>query len=313
MYFAIYQMYKFLSKYHNVILTLIKILISVFAVYYLWRHGYLQNLWRKTQIFTSELFIILLIFSLLNWLLEIKKWQYLAGQIKKISFIEAAKQSLISFALSLLTPNRIGEYGIKVLFYDKKYYKNVLGLTLIGNVSQLLVTLCMGLSGLLYAYINGWIEKLIHLASLSGHIIKIAGLSIFGLSIIWFAYYQLKKHRQNPVFQRKLWLNANIYALLRYLIFSSQFVCLLLHFKLDYSLNTLYAGVSLVYLFSTLIPILAFLDWAVKGNVAIWIFSVLPVEGDVIFDVVALMWLGNFLLPFAVGLVWMWTSKSFMK
>ncbi len=307
-------MYKFLSKYYNVILTLIKILISFVAVYYLWQHKYLQNLWTGSRdLFSFKLVFVLLIFSLLNWFIEIKKWQFLTGQIQKNAFTEAAKQSLISFALSLLTPNRVGEYGVKVMFYNKKDYKNVLGLTLIGNVSQLIVTLLAGLFGLWYAYDTGLMQKLIRFTSFSKHVWQI----LFSLALVIFVVlliiYLFKKYRQNPVFKPVLWLKCNLYAILRYIIFSTQFVWLLRYFKVDYSLSTLYATVSLVYLFATLIPILSFLDWAVKGNVAIWVFSALQLAGILVFKIVALMWFFNFFLPFTAGLIWMWSSKTFAK
>lgn len=313
MYFAIHQMYKFLSKYHNVILSFAKILISIIAIYYLWHHRYLQNLWSDSSQYAVVFVSILLIFSLLNWLLEIKKWQYLAGQIKKISFIEAAKQSLISFGLSLLTPNRIGEYGVKVLFYDKKDYKSVLGLTLIGNVSQLLVTLLAGLLGLLYAYYTGLFEKLIHFNIFFGHLGQILAMLFFGLMIFVAIFFLFIKYRDNMVFKPKLWAKSNMYALLRYVIFSSQFVWILRYFNVEQGLLTLYASVFLVYLFSTIIPIFSFLDWAVKGNVAIWVFSALQINGVLIFKVVALMWFANFFLPFIAGLIWMWQSKTFKR
>ena len=307
-------MYKFLSKYHKLILTFIKTLISFVAVYYLWHHRYLHNLWFDSSDFHSFNFVlILLIFSVLNWFLEIKKWQFLAGEIQGISFKESAKQSLISFTLSLLTPNRIGEYGVKVLFYDKMYYKKVLGLTLIGNISQLMITLLAGLLGFLYAYYTGFLTKLIHFNALSGYVWQIIISLIFVIFTIGVIYFLYNKYRQNPVFQPNLWIRSHIYALLRYIVFSTQFVWLLRHFKIDHSFMILYAAVSLVYLFATFIPILSFLDWAVKGNVAIWVFSALQIQGVLIFQIVAIMWFANFLLPFITGLIWMWGAKTFVR
>ena len=307
-------MYKFLSKYHKVILTFLKLLISFVAVYYLWHHRYLQSLQELSSEFRSFSFVlILLVFSLLNWFLEIIKWQFLAGEIQNISYIEAAKQSLVSFALSLLTPNRVGEYGVKVLFYDRKDYKNVLGLTLIGNVSQLIVTLLVGLLGLLYAYNVGFLPKLIHFEAFTGYSWQIVVTFVLAFLIIGTIFYLYKKYRQNPVFQPGLWIRSNLYALLRYIIFSTQFVWLLRHFMGEYNLLTLYAAVSLVYLFATLIPILSFLDWAVKGNVAIWVFSALHVQGVLAFKIVTLMWFANFFLPFIAGLIWLWVPKTFAR
>ena len=133
------------------------------------------------------------------------------------------------------------------------------------------------------------------------------------LSVLILVIKRLKKVRKNPFFQSRIWLQSTGYAWLRYLIFSSQFVWLLLYFNVHYSPVHLYTGVSLVYLVSAFIPILAFMDWAVKGNVAIWIFSSLQIKNALVLKIVALMWIGNFLLPFLIGLIWLWQSKTLKK
>jgi len=307
-------MYKFLIKYHKLTLTLVKIIISFLAVYYLWLHRYLQNLWRDSGEFHSLGFVSgLLVFSLINWLLEIKKWQFLVGYIQPVSYKEAARQSLISFALSLLTPNRVGEYGVKILFYKKKDYKNVLGLTFIGNISQLMITLLAGLLGLWYVYFAGMIDNFIHIGNFAHHGRKFFLLLTPGLLIISIMLYLFKKYRQTLAFQPGLWIKSNMYALFRYLVFSSQFVWLLKYFNVESKLLTLYAAVSLVYLFATLIPMLSLFDWAVKGDIAIWIFTAIGINGVLVFKVVAMMWFGNFLLSFLTGLIWMWASKTYVR
>lgn len=307
-------MYKFLIKYHKVILTLIKILISLLAVYYLWRHEYLQNLWEDKKELQSVKFVSeLLIFSLINWLLEIKKWQLLAGYIHPTSYKEAARQSLVSFALSLLTPNRVGEYGVKVLYYQKKDYKKVIGLSLIGNISQLIVTLLAGMFGLWYVFRGGKMIKIFNHNFLTHPGWQIWLLLIAVLFIIAIMFYIQKKYEKNLIFHPDLWKKSIFYALLRYVVFSTQFVWLLMYFKVDNNLLILYVAVSLVYLFAVFVPMLSLLDWAVKGNIAIWVFSSLGIDGVPVIKIVALMWIGNFLLPFLTGLIWMWASKTIVR
>ena len=69
----------------------------------------------KSAIFKPYSILILLILTLLNWSLEIVKWKRLTAIIKPISFFESFKQCTSSLATSLITPNRIGEYGAKAL------------------------------------------------------------------------------------------------------------------------------------------------------------------------------------------------------
>ena len=111
----------------------------------------------KTALLQSKLqefnmLCLTLCFSGLNWILEIKKWQVLVSSFKLITFFEATKQSLSSLTSSLITPNRIGEYGAKALYFDQTDRKRVLFITFIGNSSQLLVTCIFGSFGLLFLW-----------------------------------------------------------------------------------------------------------------------------------------------------------------
>ena len=76
------------------------------------------------NVFSIKNIVLLLLFTLINWLLEIKKWKILAQRVMEISLIEATRQSLSSLTFSLITPNRIGEYGAKALYFKKEKRKN---------------------------------------------------------------------------------------------------------------------------------------------------------------------------------------------
>ena len=58
--------------------------------------------------------IIILVFA--NWGLEARKWQVILKKLERISFFTAFKAVLSGLTLSLNTPNRIGEYGGRILY-----------------------------------------------------------------------------------------------------------------------------------------------------------------------------------------------------
>ena len=58
--------------------------------------------------------VIVLVF--VNWGFEAKKWKLLITPIQKMSFFTAFKSVLTGVTLSLNTPNRIGEYGGRILY-----------------------------------------------------------------------------------------------------------------------------------------------------------------------------------------------------
>ena len=58
----------------------------------------------------------LLLFVFVNWGIEARKWQLLMKAVQPMSFITAFKSVLCGVTLSLNTPNRMGEYGGRILF-----------------------------------------------------------------------------------------------------------------------------------------------------------------------------------------------------
>ena len=71
----------------------------------------------KNEAFSSKNILFLFVFTFFNWFFEVLKWKELVSFVKKISFSEALKQSLASLTTSLITPNRIGEYGAKAMYF----------------------------------------------------------------------------------------------------------------------------------------------------------------------------------------------------
>ncbi|KAA3625698.1 MAG: hypothetical protein DWP94_00165, partial [Flavobacterium sp.] len=88
--------------------------------------------------------------ALLNWVLEIRKWQLLVQPLQQISFRTSVQQCLASLTASLWTPNRLGEYGVKPLFFSSEKRKKVMVLKLVSNSAQMFVTVLLGIPGLLY-------------------------------------------------------------------------------------------------------------------------------------------------------------------
>ena len=88
----------------------------------------------------------MLFFTIINHFLEIKKWKTLTKSVKNNSWFEATEQSLASLTFSIITPNRIGEYGTKVLYYPNNKRKQILLLNFAGNFYQLAITIILGMT-----------------------------------------------------------------------------------------------------------------------------------------------------------------------
>jgi hypothetical protein len=243
--------------------------------------------------------LFLIGFTTVNWIVEITKWNFLANQIKPISFQEASMQSLASHAFSLVTPNRIGEYGAKALFYQKSDWKKVVLQNFIGNFYQLLVTIIIGSAGIFYVryYVdNSELEKIYNLI--------ILGSLLFGFVLLF-------RHRLPFL---KKWLGPNLtevhikddglvllLSLLRYLVFSHQFYFLILVFDVKITYFMCMSSITAMYFISSVIPMLSVFDFVVKGSVAVFVFSFLHVSPLIVLSITTLMWLLNFVLPAVVG------------
>jgi hypothetical protein len=119
--------------------------------------------------------------------------------------------------------------------------------------------------------------------------IKIKGYSIEKL---------LTKINEIP---KKIHRKNMLLAVGRYLVFSHQYYFLFLAFDVDLPYLTLMASIATVYFLASSLPSFQFLDFAVKGSVALFFFEKLGVNEWVVVFIATLMWFLNVVLPVVIG------------
>ena len=258
------------------------------------------------KLFTDyKAIFILLCFTIANWFFEILKWKSLASFCRKISFSEAFQQSLGALTASLFTPNRIGEYGAKAIYFTKGNRRKIMLLNLLSNMMQMTITSIAGSIGLLFFISNfdvnidlfpmkklGYLLIFIVFFAIAGSLTgykKIRGFYIEKI-IGFIKSIQLKTH-----------LLSGFYSTVRYLIFSHQFYFLLIVFGIETDYLTLMSLITSMYLIASLVPSLALFDWLIKGSVAVWIFNFIGINELLIVTITLLMWCLNFGLPALIG------------
>jgi hypothetical protein len=289
-------------KAKQLLVLLIKLLILGGAFYFIYDQ-LVQNdklnwvlfieKFNKNKSFLGISFLLLL--SVLNRFFEILKWQNLVSILKPITLFETTNQALSSLTAGLFTPNGIGEYAGKALFYEKSQAKNIVFLNLICNGIQLILSVVFGIFGLLYLGYGKWV--LLLLFGILGLLIlgfglkklKIKGYSITDL-ILKINEIPKSIHRKN-----------NYLAVCRYLIFSHQYYFLFLAFDVQLPYFTLMATISAVYLLASSLPTFQFLDFAVKGSVALYFFGMLGVNEWIVVFISTLFWFLNIVLPAVIG------------
>ena len=256
-------------------------------------------------------FILLL--SVLNRYFEILKWQNLAQTIKPISVGESARQVLSAVTAAIFTPNGLGEYGAKVLFFEKQNAKEVIFLNLICNGIQMVLTVIFGIFGLLY------FNSLFQVISSKTVVLLFAGLVVL-VSILFSARriqikgYSLQRLGQKINLLPKKVHQRNIFlAICRYLVFSHQYYFLFLAFDVDLPYLTLMSGITATYFLASSLPTFQFLDFAVKGSVAVYFFGLLGVNEWIVVFIAMLMWFLNVVLPVIIGSYYVLNFKSKWK
>lgn len=256
-------------------------------------------LFRKNQSVLGIAFILLL--SVLNRYFEILKWQNLAKFIHEISVYEATKQVLAALTAGIFTPNGVGEYAGKALYYPKSDAKKVVFLNLICNGIQMILTVIFGIFGLLYfnAQYNVITSKAV--AILFGGFVVVL-IVLFSLKKIKIKGYSIEKliHKINEI-PKAIHQKNILLGILRYLVFSHQYYFLFLAFDVDLPYLILMSAVTSVYFLASSLPTFQFLDFAVKGSVAIYFFGILGVNEWIVVFISTLMWFLNVVLPVVLG------------
>ena len=302
-------MYNISNRYKSVLILIIK-LVLVFGAFYIisnkissnenLKNAVFYNFLRSNILNNYLLLISIVLFTITNWLFEIKKWKSLVSSIKQISSYQASKQAFSSLTASLLTPNRIGEYGAKALYYPPQERKKVMLLNFLGNFSQMNMTIFFGLLGILYLGRKIPVQMHITFFQVFG-ITLIFGLLLFYLfKNYWNTHWQkfVQSLQSIPV---SIHVKNYTYSLLRYLIFSHQFYLLLIIFGVDFSYLTLMSLIFVMYFIASVIPGFVIFDWLIKGSVAVSLFGIYEINEIVILSIISIMWLLNFALPAVIG------------
>jgi hypothetical protein len=265
-------------------------------------------LFQKNQSVGGISFILLL--SILNRFFEILKWQNLVSYLRKISLPEATKQVLGALTAGLFTPNGVGEYAGKALFFEKSKAKIIVFLNLICNGIQMILSIVFGIFGLLYFNANYNIITSKTVITLFGICFLLFGMLFFSKKIN-IKGYSIEKliHKTNEI--PKSIHQKNIFlAICRYLVFSHQYYLLFLAFDVDLPYLTMMATIASVYFLASSLPTFQFLDFAVKGSVAVFFFGILGVNEWIVVFISTLMWFLNVVLPVIIGSYYVMNFKT---
>lgn len=201
--------------------------------------------WFQLSMFVPLLLAALL--SIVNLYAESEKYRNLFGT-DKMDFADAFKSVLAGMSVGIWTPNRVGEFAGRLRYVPHGEKKRSIGATVIGSFLQGIVTLLFGCIGLWFSDFRFDIPF-----SLDPVLSIGAFLSI---SLVWLATrrYITRFRQKYFAIEAPQVIGASLYAIGRYIVFSTQFVLLLLAFGFSGTLVEAYTGVFLLYVVQSYIP-----------------------------------------------------------
>ena len=262
-------------------------------------------------------FRIVIAMMFLNWGLEARKWQVLMKSLEKISFWRSFKAVLSGVSFALNTPNRIGEYGGRILYVSEGKRLQSVALTIAGSFSQLIVTLFMGGFGILFSK-NALIQHSAPTESLSLVLnvlmwgVFIAG--VFCLIIYFRLAWIVRSFEKIPIIARfvkqatvletinvTILLRVLSLSFVRYLVFVFQYILLfdVMHVYMEWWQAFWLLGV--LYLVLAVVPTIALLELGIRGKASILLFKPYSANSVGIYATATGIWLVNLVVPALAG------------
>jgi len=280
--------------------------------------------------------LLLMTLMVVNWGIESLKWKLVISQAEEIKLGKAVFAVIGGLAVSVFTPNRVGEFvGRAFILKNTDPLKAIL-LTLVGSFSQIIVTLVLGT----VAYIMFAPLYLPSLIPHSSWIVRGGAYTLVSVSLVLvFIFFNMSLlHRisilvpakyservKNSIetvagCPRSLLVKVVLLSILRYLVFSSQFYVTLRLMGLHFTVGQCLMVIPVFYLALAAIPTIALTEIGVRGSVALLLFGLITgTQGLAATDTIAvvsattLIWLINIAIPSLAGVLVVFRLKFFRR
>jgi len=302
----------------------IKILVVILLSYVIYEQVFAKEnadeIWKSfTQNLTTQKihWLLLTIFFIpINWAFETLKWQKLIKNFEQLSFWKCYKAILAGITFSLFTPNRIGEYGGRVLLVRPENNWKAVIATLVGSFSQMFILISFGLIGMLFfIHFHMEMEQWIWLSILSA--------GVLFTSILLICFYNIDLvipiirripfiHKIRPFVKNVSVLRnyssrdltfALSFSFLRYLVYTLQYFFMLQFFGIDVSISEGLMGIATIYFLQTSIPLPPIWDLFARGQIALQIWGIFSGNELAILASTFTLWILNLIIPALIGTV----------
>lgn len=300
---------------------LLKIGILLLTIWFVYRHvNHNKNLEQfinrihsvgQNQVYTGLIIVTLLMF--VNWVLEALKWRYLTKLLEKMSLWKSIEAVFCGLTMAIITPNRIGEYGGRILYLPVRKRVHGIFAMAVGSFSQNTVTNVVGaISVVCFIHTYLHLSLLLSLGITALAVLLIGLMLLFYFRIRWLVLlldkikFLRKYHRFFSIMAKYSFRQLALIMMLsltRFVVFSSQYY-ILIHILLpDLRLVPVMMMVFNLFFIQSAIPSLDLLDIGVRNFIANYLFGFITTQSVAIMACVSCIWLINLIIPAVIGSV----------
>lgn len=275
------------------------------------------------QINTQRLLLLIPSFVMvfINWGIETYKWQYIIKKIQPLPYKKCIKAVLAGITVAIFTPNRVGEFGGRILALERKNRIAGVFATLLGGYAQLLITLIVGAIAFpiyfkLYPSQFESFTKHNLLFAIAIVVILIALFVFFKIKFFALLFEKFIKNSKKKRFVHFLseyksyeLLKILFLSLVRYLVFTSQFLLLLYLFGINISFVQGIISIGLVYFLMSIVPVISMFEFGVRGTIAIMVLGIFSTSTLGIIAATLLLYIINLAIPATVGSIALYKLK----
>lgn len=268
----------------------------------------------KRVISVQNVFFFLGVFSMsfLNWGFEAKKWQILVRRVEVISFKDAYKSVLMGLSFGFVSQADLGDLAGKMVLIKNENRKKSTGAVLLGGGIQTYIALLFGTLSLTYFMRNVFPKDSTFYQTIT--FLCFLGIAI-GVILLYFRKNIDVFFNKVPFFDfarpflivLKLYSNLEIFKIFalsfsRYLIFSFQFLIILLLFQIPLALTELSMIIFFVFFVKTIVPSLSFIsDLGIRGMTSLYLFEFYNISPSLVIASTFTIWVINILIPVLMG------------
>ncbi|WP_140937821.1 lysylphosphatidylglycerol synthase domain-containing protein [Sphingobacterium lumbrici] len=253
----------------------------------------------------------IIVLMLVNWFLEVGKWIFLSRSIEKLGFWKATKSVFCGLTWAIFTPNRIGEYGGRVLLLKPENRVRGAVAMGVGLFGQLVLTSVFGALSIAW-FVSTFLETPVSVTFGVWVIALIYALAfiILYFNVHWVDYMVGKIKVLDKVksffsiledFTKVELLQVLLISAARFIIFTSQYVILMLVFLPELPFVSMVLMIFILFFVQSAVPSLDIFDFSVRSFVASNLYGYITTQEIAVMAIVSCIWFVNLILPAIIG------------